>query len=38
METKDLIATYNKKVDFIDYDYLRPLIERYSKIKKEVRI
>ena len=38
METKDLIATYNKKVDFIDFDYLRPLIERYSKIKKEVRI
>lgn len=36
METKDLIATYNKKVDFINFDYLRPLIERYSQIEKEV--
>ncbi len=36
METKDLIATYNKKVDFINFDYIRPLIERYSQIEKEV--
>ena len=37
-EINDLITTYNKKVDFIDFNYLRPLIDRYLQIEKEVDV
>ena len=35
-ETQDFISTYNKKVDFIEFDYLRPVIDRYRQIEKEI--
>lgn len=35
-ETQDFITTYNKKVDFIEFEYLRPVIDRYRQIEKEI--
>ena len=35
-ETQDFISTYNKKVDFIEFDYLRPVIDRYRQIEKGI--
>lgn len=37
-ETKALLATYNKKVNFIDFNSLQFIIDRYIQIVKEVSI
>ena len=34
-ETKDFLATYNKKADFINFDSLLPIIDRYSQMIKK---
>ena len=34
-ETKMFIATYNQMVDFVDFNSLECVIERYSQLMKE---